>query len=119
MAINAYSVNVPIRESRNTYVPLPFEEMYAAMQEKQKRYDAADAMEREAKRSVSALSTPIKGHSEYLEKKKQDYLSQAMKLHNNHHLDPASVKLSREKFEFDIGYFYCILFSKLKLLTIK
>lgn len=83
MAINAYSVNVPIRESRNTYVPLPFEEMYAAMQEKQKRYDAADAMEREAKRSVSALSTPIKGHSEYLEKKKQDYLSQAMKLHNS------------------------------------
>lgn len=83
MAINAYSVNVPIRESRNTYVPLPFEEMYAAMQEKQKRYDAADAMEREAKRSVSALSTPIKGHSEYLEKKKQDYLTQAMQLHNS------------------------------------
>ena len=40
-------------------------------------------------------------------------------LHNNHHLDPASVKLSRKKFEFDIGYFYCILFSKLRLLTIK
>lgn len=83
MAINAYSRNLPIRESRNTYVPLPFEEMYAAMQEKQKRYDAADAMEREAKRSVSALSTPIKGHSEYLEKKKQDYLTQAMQLHNS------------------------------------
>lgn len=83
MGINAYSRNVPIRESRNTYVPLPFEEMYAAMQEKQKRYDAADAMEREAKKSVSALSTPIKGHSEYLEKKKQDYLTQAMQLHSS------------------------------------
>lgn len=83
MAISAYSVNVPIRESRNTYVPLPFEEMYAAMQEKQKRYDAADAIEREAKRSVSALTTPIKGHNEYLEKKKQEYLTQAMQLHNS------------------------------------
>lgn len=83
MAINAYSNNVPIRESRNTYVPLPFQEMYAAMQEKQKRYDAADAMEREAKKSVSALNTPIKGHNEYLEKKKQDYLSQALQLHNS------------------------------------
>ena len=83
MAISAYSVNVPIRESRNTYVPLPFQEMYTAMQEKQKRYDAADAMEREAKRSVSALNTPIKGHSEYLEKKKQEYLQQSMQLHNS------------------------------------
>lgn len=83
MGVNAYSNNLPIRESRNTYVPLPFQEMYAAMEEKQKRYDAADAMEREAKRSVSALSTPIKGHSEYLEKKKQDYLTQAMQLHSS------------------------------------
>jgi hypothetical protein len=83
MGVNAYSRNLPIRESRNTYVPLPFEEMYAAMQEKQKRYDAADAMEREAKRRGSALSTPIKGHSEYLEKKKQDYLTQAMNLHTS------------------------------------
>lgn len=83
MGVNAYSRNLPIRESRNTYVPLPFEEMYAAMQEKQKRYDTADAIEREAKRSVSALSTPIKGHNEYLEKKKQDYLTQAMQLHTS------------------------------------
>ena len=27
-------------------------------------------------------------------------------LHNNHHLDPASSKLSRRWFEFDIGWFY-------------
>ena len=83
MGVNAYSNNLPIRESRNTYVPLPFQEMYAAMQEKQKRYDAADAMEREAKKSVSALSTPIKGHNEYLEKKKQEYLTQALQMHSS------------------------------------
>lgn len=40
-------------------------------------------------------------------------------LHNNHHLDPASVKLSRRTFEFDIGYFYCKIFESLNLLTIK
>ena len=40
-------------------------------------------------------------------------------LHNNHHLDPANVKLSRKKFEFDLGYLYCKLFAKLRLLTIK
>ena len=40
-------------------------------------------------------------------------------LHNNHHLDPASVKLSRKKFEFDIGFMYCKIFARLGLLTIK
>lgn len=40
-------------------------------------------------------------------------------LHNNHHLDPASPKLSRKWFEFDIGWFYIKLFEKLNLLTIK
>ena len=83
MGINAYSRNLPIRESRNTYVPLPFQEMYATLQERQKRYDIADAMEREAKKSVSAFSSPIKGHSTYLEAKKQEYLNQAMILHKS------------------------------------
>lgn len=83
MGINAYSRNLPIRESRNTYVPLPFQEMYAVLQERQKRYDVADAMEREAKKSVSAFSSPIKGHSTYLEAKKQEYLNQAMILHKS------------------------------------
>jgi len=83
MGINAYSRNIPIRESRNTYVPLPFQEMYATLQERQKRYDIADAMEREAKKSVSAFSSPIKGHSTYLEAKKQEYLNQAMILHKS------------------------------------
>jgi stearoyl-CoA desaturase (delta-9 desaturase) len=36
-------------------------------------------------------------------------------LHNNHHLDPSSVKLSRRWFEFDIGYMYLRLFMLLGL----
>jgi stearoyl-CoA desaturase (delta-9 desaturase) len=32
-------------------------------------------------------------------------------LHNNHHLNPASAKLSRRWFEFDIGYMWLKLFS--------
>jgi hypothetical protein len=57
--------------------------MYATLQERQKRYDIADAMEREAKKSVSAFSSPIKEHSTYLETKKQEYLNQAMILHKS------------------------------------
>jgi stearoyl-CoA desaturase (delta-9 desaturase) len=40
-------------------------------------------------------------------------------LHNNHHLSPASVKLSRRWFEFDIGWMYLRLFSFLGLAKIK
>jgi len=40
-------------------------------------------------------------------------------LHNNHHLEPASVKLSRRWFEFDIGYFYLKIFEFLKLASIR
>ena len=40
-------------------------------------------------------------------------------LHNNHHLDPASPKLSRRWFEFDIGWAYIKIFQILGLLTIK
>jgi stearoyl-CoA desaturase (delta-9 desaturase) len=39
-------------------------------------------------------------------------------LHNNHHLNPASVKLSRRWFEFDIGYMWLKLFSLLGLAEI-
>lgn len=39
-------------------------------------------------------------------------------LHNNHHLDPANPRLSRRWFEFDIGWFYIKLFSKLGLIKI-
>jgi stearoyl-CoA desaturase (delta-9 desaturase) len=36
-------------------------------------------------------------------------------LHNNHHLEPANVKLSRRWFEFDMGYFYLKIFEFLNL----
>jgi stearoyl-CoA desaturase (delta-9 desaturase) len=39
-------------------------------------------------------------------------------LHNNHHLSPASVKLSRRWFEFDLGYAWLKLFSLLGLASI-
>jgi len=40
-------------------------------------------------------------------------------LHNNHHLAPASIKLSRKWFEFDIGWMYIRIFKSLGLLSIK
>ena len=40
-------------------------------------------------------------------------------LHNNHHLNPASPKLSRRWFEFDIGWFYIKVFSFLRLVEVK
>jgi len=40
-------------------------------------------------------------------------------LHNNHHLDPASVKLSRRWFEFDIGWMYLTILSKIRLAKIR
>jgi stearoyl-CoA desaturase (delta-9 desaturase) len=39
-------------------------------------------------------------------------------LHNNHHLDPSSIKLSRKWFEFDIGWMWLKLFSLLGLASI-
>jgi stearoyl-CoA desaturase (delta-9 desaturase) len=40
-------------------------------------------------------------------------------LHNNHHLNPASPKLSKQWFEFDIGWMYIKMFERLRLLTIR
>ena len=39
-------------------------------------------------------------------------------LHNNHHLDPANAKLSKQWFEFDIGWFWIKTLSYLKLAKI-
>jgi len=39
-------------------------------------------------------------------------------LHNNHHLNPSSVKLSRRGWEIDVGYFYLKLFELLRLAKI-
>ena len=40
-------------------------------------------------------------------------------LHNNHHLDPASPKLSKRWFEFDIGWMWLSVFRFLKLATLR
>ena len=40
-------------------------------------------------------------------------------LHNNHHLDPASARLSRRWWEFDIGWMYIRLLGALRLATVK
>jgi len=40
-------------------------------------------------------------------------------LHNNHHLAPASPKLSRQWYEFDIGWFWIRVFETLRLATVR
>jgi stearoyl-CoA desaturase (delta-9 desaturase) len=40
-------------------------------------------------------------------------------LHNNHHLAPASPKLSRQWYEFDIGWFWIRTFEILNLVTVR
>ena len=40
-------------------------------------------------------------------------------LHNNHHLDPASARLSKNWYEFDIGWMYINIFKLLGLLKLK
>ena len=40
-------------------------------------------------------------------------------LHNNHHLDPANPKLSRNWFEFDIGWMWFKIFEFLKLAKLR
>jgi len=40
-------------------------------------------------------------------------------LHNNHHLDPASPKLSRKWYEFDIGWMYITMLQKLGLAKLR
>ena len=40
-------------------------------------------------------------------------------LHNNHHLDAASARLSRRWFEFDIGWLYIRILQSLRLASVK
>jgi stearoyl-CoA desaturase (delta-9 desaturase) len=40
-------------------------------------------------------------------------------LHNNHHNNPASAKLSEKWFEFDVGYFYIKVLEKLHLAKLR
>lgn len=83
MGVNAYTTNLGVRERQSTYVPLPFEEMYTALQYKQELYDKADAYEREQKKQISSLSSPITAHNQYLTQYKDKFLQDAMALHNS------------------------------------
>lgn len=83
MGVNAYTTNLGVRERQSTYVPLPFEEMYAVLQQKQEMYDKIDQFEREEKKNISSLSSPISAHNTYLENFKQRYLEEATALHNS------------------------------------
>lgn len=40
-------------------------------------------------------------------------------LHSNHHVRPGQLNHAHKWWEFDIGYWYCVIFEKLGLLTIK
>jgi stearoyl-CoA desaturase (delta-9 desaturase) len=40
-------------------------------------------------------------------------------LHNNHHADPASPKLSVKKWEWDLGWTYIKLLERYKLATLR
>ena len=40
-------------------------------------------------------------------------------LHNNHHLDPASPKLSKKWYEFDIGWMWFTIFKTLRLAKVR
>ena len=40
-------------------------------------------------------------------------------LHNNHHLDPANARLSKNWYEFDIGWMYINIFKSLGLVKLK
>ena len=40
-------------------------------------------------------------------------------LHNNHHLAPADIKLSRKWYEFDIGWMWLTILQKLKLAKVR
>ena len=76
-------LDIQIRKRESTNVPLPFEAMYQMLAEKQKRYDAAEALEREQKMQISKMSSPIAGYNNYLTQKKQMFLDDAMKLHSS------------------------------------
>lgn len=83
MGVSAYSTNLNVRERQSTYVPMPFEEMFSVLQEKQKRYDIAEQYEREEKNKISVLTSPIAEHNQYLSNFKTKYLEEATLLHKS------------------------------------
>ena len=104
MGVNAYTTNLNVRERQSTYVPMPFQEMYAVLQEKQKRYDIADQFERENKKQISAFSSPIADHNAYLSKTKQNFLTEMTKLHTSMP-DKASSEYLRKSQDIVDGFF--------------
>jgi hypothetical protein len=104
MGVNAYTTNLGVRERQSTYVPLPFEQMYAVLQDKQKRYDLADAYEREEKRKISKLSSPIKEFNNYYTDLKKKYLEDVTALHSTFGGDKASSQYQRKLQDIVDGY---------------
>jgi len=103
MGVNSYTNNLNVRERQSTYVPLPFEEMYTVLQEKQKMYDKIDEYEREQKKYVTGLNSPFKAHADYLENFKAKYLKDALTLHNSMP-DKGSALYERKLNEMVEGY---------------
>jgi hypothetical protein len=81
--MNRYTTNTSVRERPVTVAPLPFEAMYKSLQDRQARYDQAEAFELENKAQVSKLSTPIADHQAYLDDYKSRYLKEAEVLHKS------------------------------------
>ncbi len=103
MGVNAYTTNLGVRERQSTYVPLPFEEMYAGLQQKQAMYDKVEEYEREQKKAVSALSSPFAAHNNYLTSYKDKFLKDAMDLHSSMP-DKGSANYRRKLTELVDGY---------------
>jgi len=103
MGVNAYTTNLGVRERQSTYVPLPFEEMYNGLQQKQAMYDKVEEYEREQKKAVSALSSPFAAHNNYLTSYKEKFLSDAMALHGSMP-DKGSANYRRKLTELVDGY---------------
>jgi hypothetical protein len=103
MGVNAYTTNLGVRERQSTYVPLPFEEMYNGLQQKQAMYDKVEEYEREQKKAVSALSSPFAAHNNYLTSFKEKFLKDAMALHGSMP-DKGSANYRRKITELVDGY---------------
>jgi hypothetical protein len=76
-------LDIQVRQRQSTNVPLPFAEMYQLLSEKQKRYDTAEAYERQQKSLITNFSSAIPGHNAYIQQLKNNYLESMMALHNS------------------------------------
>jgi len=81
--MNRFTTNTSFRERTPNYIPLPFDQLYQVLQQKQQNYDAAEDLEIKAKSAVSALSSPVTGYQQYLDGVKENFLTQAMTLHKS------------------------------------